>query len=176
MPMNVNFFGSEPVGFPQPSRPMFASDTSFEPRMCEDSLPHPFFEGCDHEPAGGSSRSAPEGGDRFVFDEDVIQILREFVEELDDKGRKLFQKLISKVETEIPFERLVQEIRERPISNLFEKLSTKLHDLRNSDADPINMDRGLNIDSMSTGEDLKQKLERFKVKTVNLGIVKEDKK
>ncbi|CAK9178900.1 unnamed protein product [Ilex paraguariensis] len=167
MPMNLHF--SEMQGFPQPSRPM---------NFSEERLQHPFSDGF-HDPAVPPT-SAPERGERFVVDdEDMIQILGEFLEEFDDKGREVFQKFFSEAEKEIPFERLikekVKEFRGRPISNLIDMLLKRLHELVNSGTvnDQTSMERGVNVE---TGAELKHKLERFKVKTINPVIAKEDKK
>ncbi|KAI3738166.1 hypothetical protein L2E82_28186 [Cichorium intybus] len=105
----------------------------------------------------------------------IIGALRECLEEIDIKGREFLKNIVSNKDVEIPLGKLAREaIGESRAKDLLEKIAKKVgkkmkagkHD------DFVVAERGVSID-----EELNQKLERFKVKTVNIGgVVKEDKK
>ncbi|CAI9267952.1 unnamed protein product [Lactuca saligna] len=106
----------------------------------------------------------------------IIGALRESLEEFDIKAKDFFKKIVSNGDLEIPLGRLAREaIGESQAKHLLEKITKKVGKkmkARNHD-DFVVGERGASID-----EELNQKLERFKVKTVNIGgdAVKEDKK
>ncbi|CAA2973942.1 Hypothetical predicted protein [Olea europaea subsp. europaea] len=149
--------------FPQPSRPLHAYGTSMESSSTthEYGFPNQYFDAFyDFE--------EQENEKGYGNDDDLLQMLRGFV---DEKSHEMLKKLFTKVEKDVPFKRLfretLQDFRGRPVSDMFEKFLSKL----NSDPmnDPSRRDRGLDGDS----DKLKHRLERFKVKTINIGgIVK----
>ncbi|KAL2502630.1 Uncharacterized protein Fot_36478 [Forsythia ovata] len=156
MGTNGEFFYLTLQEFPQPSRP---SQYAYGTRMEYSSTP---------EEQGYSNQyfdtfqdfEEPEEQIRYVNDDDLQQMFRGFVEEIDEKGHEMLKKMFSKVEKDVPFERVfretLQDYRGRPVSDMFEKFLSKLNP--GPVNDPASMDRGLDRDS----EDLKHKLDRFK--------------
>ncbi|KAI3512185.1 hypothetical protein L1887_19434 [Cichorium endivia] len=106
----------------------------------------------------------------------IIGALRECLEEIDIKGREFFKNIVSNKDVEIPLGKLAREaIGESRAKDLLEKIAKKVGKKMkagNHHDDFVLAERGVSID-----EELNQKLERFKVKTVNIGgVVKEDNK
>ncbi|KAI3447493.1 hypothetical protein Pfo_004158, partial [Paulownia fortunei] len=157
---------SIPSEFQQPSRLLHAYDTEIN-----------FRDGLENLQENWTTTDESEEENRFVNDEDddPLQILRRFLEELDVEGHEMFKKLVSRVEKDVPIERLLREtlhdFRGRPASDRLEKVLTKLS--RGGGIGYTSTQRGANGDISK----LKHKLERFKVKAVNVigsGVVKEE--
>ncbi|KAG8374146.1 hypothetical protein BUALT_Bualt11G0100500 [Buddleja alternifolia] len=101
-----------------------------------------------------------ENSDDDDDEDDSVQMLRGFMGKLDIKRREMFKKFVSKFEDHVTMEELLR---------ILKKLS------RYDGNDRTATDRGVNEDDNSIFEDIK--LERFKVKTVNVvgsGVVKEE--
>ncbi|CAA2973941.1 Hypothetical predicted protein [Olea europaea subsp. europaea] len=158
--------------FPQLSRPLHAYGTNVE----SSSTPQEYgFSNQYFDAFHDFEEQENEKGYKNDDDDDLLLMLRGFVDELDEKGHGIFNKLFTKFEKDVPFERLsretLEDFRGRPVSGMFAKFLSKLN------SDPVNdtssRDRGLEGNST----ELKQKLERFKIKTINVGgIVKEEQK
>ncbi|KAL2502632.1 Uncharacterized protein Fot_36480 [Forsythia ovata] len=164
MGTNGEFFYPTLQEFPQPSMP---SQYAYDTRMEYSSTP---------EEQGFSNQyfdtfqdfEEPEEQISYVNDDDLQQMLRGFVDEIDEKGYQMLKKLFSKVEKDVPFERVfretLQDYRGRPVSDMFEKFLSKLNP--GPVNDPASMDRGLDRYS----EDLKHKLDRFKANDLTASI------
>ncbi|PWA55993.1 hypothetical protein CTI12_AA424910 [Artemisia annua] len=121
--------------------------------------------------------------DRYLEDENeqnelhdhITGALKECLEEIDIKGKELFKKYVSNSDVDIPLGRLVREaIGDTPAKHLLEKIMIKVGNKikAQTDEDFVTTKREASVD-----DELSQKLERFKVKTVNIGgIVKENPK
>ncbi|KAK4419337.1 hypothetical protein Salat_2346600 [Sesamum alatum] len=174
--------------FPQPSKPLHMHDTNIESTAAETRFSDKYFDGFYdlHE----ENRTAESGeGNGFLnyhdYDHDhesATKILRGVVDELDEKGREMFQKLVSRVEKDVPIERIFREtlhdLRGMPVSDVFEKFLGKLNSKAAKDR-TATADRDVVVGgfSMSEEEESQHKLDRFKVKTVNVvgvGVVKEE--
>lgn len=109
------------------------------------------------------------------MDGHIIGAFKECLEEIDYKGKELFKKFVSNIDTEIPLGRFAREaIGESRASDflgqIMQKVGKKMKAQNNEDF--VYTDRGASID-----KELSEKLERFKVKTVNIGgVVKEEQK
>ncbi|GAA0165682.1 hypothetical protein LIER_21017 [Lithospermum erythrorhizon] len=89
--------------------------------------------------------------EKYVSDDDLFHILGEIAQENDGSNdHEIFRKFFSKVKKEVHQE---------------------------NDLNPLRYQgRGINIEASSTNGHIKHKLERFKIKTLNLGgVVKEEK-
>ncbi|GAA0171733.1 hypothetical protein LIER_25698 [Lithospermum erythrorhizon] len=138
--------------FPQPSRPI---DIDYM-NMFEESYPNQ-FQGGYHE------CYIQESGRKYVSDDDLFHILGEIAQEHDGTSdHDIFRKFFSKVEKDVHFDRL--------------KKFYRLMNPENDSNAPEYQERGINIEASSTKGDIKHKLERFKIKNLNLGgVVKEEK-
>ncbi|PIN13848.1 hypothetical protein CDL12_13523 [Handroanthus impetiginosus] len=151
MATNGEYFASVAHQYPQPSRPLHA-DYDVEAKWTTES--------------GGYNRVHNHE------DDDLRQFLRGFVDDLDERGFEKFKKLISKVENKVPIERLLKEslhdFKGRHVSEVFEKLVGKLNsgEVR---------DRDVNGGVFTAAEGEELRVERFKVKTVNVVGVGDDK-
>ncbi|KAL6585454.1 hypothetical protein OROMI_002098 [Orobanche minor] len=124
--------------------------------------------------------SEEDGQDRYVEDEDhqdLLQILRGIIEELNLEGREMFEKLISDVGNNTTIDRLLTKTlrgcRGKRRSHMLENLLSKIKN-RGAKNYKVFTERGLDGDSISP---IELKIERFKVKTVNIkgsGVVKEE--
>nr|GFD32043.1 reverse transcriptase domain, ribonuclease H-like domain protein [Tanacetum cinerariifolium] len=105
----------------------------------------------------------------------IIGALKECLEEIDIKGKELFKKYVSNADVEISLGRLAREaIGDTRAKHLLEKITTKVGNKiqAQNEEDFVVTERGAGID-----DELSLKLERFKVKTVNIGgVVKENPK
>ncbi|KAI3677205.1 hypothetical protein L1987_86828 [Smallanthus sonchifolius] len=105
----------------------------------------------------------------------IIGAFMECLEEIDIKGKELFKKIVSNGHVEIPLGRLAREaIGDSRAKDFLGKMVTKVSNKMKAqkDEDFVVAKRDVSID-----DELSQKLERFKVKTVNIGgVVKEDHK
>ncbi|KAJ0949795.1 hypothetical protein HanRHA438_Chr01g0042481 [Helianthus annuus] len=116
-----------------------------------------------------------EQQERNEMDDHIIGALKECLEEIDIKAKELFDKIVSNGYAEIPLGRVAREaIGESGAKDLLGKIVTKVSNKMKAqkDEDFVVAERGVSMD-----DELSQKLERFKVKTVNIGgVVKEDNK
>ena len=114
--------------------------------------------------------------EQMVDEHNLLDFFSEYLEEIDEKTCELVKKLFSKVGKEIPLERFLrEEFQDRShVSDLFEKLVAKRHGRQNREEkeDDLVGERGVDFDSIA----MEKKLERFKVKPLNVGVGKEDKK
>ncbi|KAK9289422.1 hypothetical protein L1049_007577 [Liquidambar formosana] len=190
------FLDSELLHFPQVSTPTRTHGTmSFESHVpAEEQLSHPFF----HQYCNIGDVTAPlttdaaAGGEGEELDEEVLRIIESRLEELKVEASELLVKFFSKLEKEIPLEKCLkgrlQDPRVRGVSELFERLEENLQGQGNFRGmnDGNTMQRSLsNISTRNQGglgnsgpvEDLSQKLERFKIRTLSIrGVIVKDEK
>ncbi|KAI3696691.1 hypothetical protein L6452_29175 [Arctium lappa] len=109
----------------------------------------------------------------------IIGALRECLEEIDIKGKELFKKIVSNNrDLKITLGRFVREaIGDSRGKDFLGKIAMKVGkkiSIDRKDGDFVVTERGASIDQ----EELNHKLERFKVKTVNIGggVGKEEQK
>lgn len=108
-------------------------------------------------------------------------VIKELAGEVDEKSRESLQKLWAKVENEeLQVEGIIKETITRMRADedapeWIEKLLRKLHLVSEDTNQAVSMeDRGLKGgDSLYEKEQSDNRLERFKVKTINVGVVKE---
>ncbi|KAI3683862.1 hypothetical protein L1987_84377 [Smallanthus sonchifolius] len=105
----------------------------------------------------------------------IIGALKECLEEIDIEAKELFKKFVSNRYVELSLGKLAQEaMGDSRASDFLGKMVTKIGKKMKAEKDEefVVTERGASID-----DELSQKLERFKVKTVNIGgVVKEDNK
>lgn len=123
-----------------------------------------------------SSRPIMMEEEQMVDEHNLLELFSEYLEEFDEKTCKLVNKLFSKVGKEVPLERFLREEFQdcSGVLDLFEKLVAKRHCKQNRKEKEYDLvgERGVDFDSIA----MEKKLERFKVKPVNVGVGKEDKK
>nr|GMC88954.1 hypothetical protein Iba_chr04eCG14930 [Ipomoea batatas] len=104
-------------------------------------------------------------------------VIKELAEEVDEKGRESLQKLWAKFENEeVQLEGIIAKIRtDEDAPDWTEKFLRKLH-LVSEDTQVVSMeDRGLKgfDSSLNAKEKSENRPQRFKIKTINVGVVKE---
>ncbi|KAK1411789.1 hypothetical protein QVD17_32545 [Tagetes erecta] len=114
-----------------------------------------------------------EERDQSEMDDHITGALKECLEEVGPKVKDLFKKIVSNEHVDMPLGRLAREaIGEAGAKEFLGKIVTKVSNKLKAqkDEDFVVGNRGLSID-----DELSQKLERFKVKTLNIGgIVKQE--
>lgn len=170
--------------FPQPSRPLHVHDTNIESMAAENRFSDKYFNGFYDLHEENRTIESEEGNgflNHHDYDVEPLKILRGVVDELDEKGSEMFKKLVSRVEKDVPIERIFSEtlhdLREMPVSHVFEKFLGKLNSRAAKDQTTTERDVVIRGFPMSEEEESQHKLERFKVKTVNIvgvGVVKEE--
>ncbi|KAG5553391.1 hypothetical protein RHGRI_011317 [Rhododendron griersonianum] len=162
-----------------------------KPETSQHSEPAQYYTGSDHDDTSSSdgiSLSPSTGktpkGEKEAVDE-LLTILLECMEELNTRSKEdLLRKFFSEIEREERLERFIVErlkqSRVKAISDLCEKLpkrnsegeSDHISTLSDTEGDPV-----LTRSISESVEELSQKLERFKVRTLDLGgpvVVKEE--
>ncbi|KAD0150554.1 hypothetical protein R6Q59_024694 [Mikania micrantha] len=104
------------------------------------------------------------------IDGHILGALKECLEEIDVKGKELFRQIVSDTHVEVSLGRLAREaIGEHRAKDLLGKIGTKVINKMKGDQN----DEGFVVASrdLNNDDELAQKLERFKIKTVNIGGV-----
>ncbi|KAM7466466.1 hypothetical protein LguiB_014028 [Lonicera macranthoides] len=112
--------------------------------------------------------------EQMVDEHTLLEFFSEYLEEIDEKTCELVKKLFSKAGKEIPLERFMKEEYQdcSRISDFIEKFFEKHCGRPNGEVkEDLVRERGVDFDSIA----METKLERFKVKPVNVRV-KEEKK
>lgn len=167
-------FSTSPHQFQQQSRILHDSEINI--RATENRFSYQCFDGQDNLQENWTKIYESEEENRCTNDDedDSRQILKGFLKELDVKGHEMFEKLVSRVEKRVPIERGLREtlhdFKGKHGSDKLEKIRRKLNTGSGGEGF-MSTERGVD------GDISQDKLERFKVKTVNVigsGVVKEE--
>lgn len=146
--------------------------TSPHPFYHQQSAENSFYYQFPERPQENWWRSYESEEESISTNEDD-DVLERFLKELDVKGHQMINKLVSKLENNVPFEQVFREtchhFRGKSASHILEKIGRKVERKRGFER----RERGLDGDILE-GE---LKNERFKVKTMNVigsGVVKEE--